>query len=362
MAKKLLWIFSFVGTSLLVTNCQSKPEEKEAPAKYLVSRPIQKDTVVSKDYVCQIRAFQHIELRALEQGYLKDIYVDEGQYVKQGQPMFKVMPNVYEADTKKMKAEVNLAQIEYNNTKLLSDKNIVSKNELALAKAKLDKAKAELQMANTHLGFTNINAPFDGIMNKLEARKGSLLEEGDLLTTLSNTSKMWVYFNVPEALYLDYMTKKKGKDQNIKLRLANGEMFNQLGKIETIEGEFNNETGNIEFRATFQNPEKILRHGQTGNVVLNTEVKNAILIPQKAAFEVLARKYVFVVDDKNIVHQKRIEVSEDEIPYLFIVTKGLSKNDRILLDGLRKVKDGEKIDVNYQEPSKVLSNLELEAE
>jgi len=362
MAKKLLWIFSVVGVTFMLTNCQSKEEKKEA-SKYLVSKPMQKDTIVSKDYVCQIHAFQHIELRSLEAGYLKHIYVDEGQFVKQGQTMFKVMPNVYEADVQKMKAEANLAQIEYNNTKLLADKNVVSPNELALSKAKLDKAKAELQMANTHLGFTDVKAPFSGIMDKLHAREGSLLEEGELLTTLSNNSKMWVYFNVPENFYLDYMNKKtKGEDQRVRLRLANGEFFNQEGKIETIEGEFNNETGNIEFRATFQNPDKILRHGQTGNVVLDSQVKNAILIPQKATFEVLARKYVFVVDDKNVVHQKQIEVSENELPYLFIVTKGLSKNDKILLDGLRKVKDGETIEVDYQEPAKVFSNLELEAE
>ncbi|MEZ4854535.1 efflux RND transporter periplasmic adaptor subunit [Flavobacterium sp.] len=362
MAKKLLWIFSVVGVTLMLTNCQSKEEKKEV-SKYLVSKPMQKDTIVSKDYVCQIHAFQHIELRSLEAGYLKHIYVDEGQFVKQGQSMFKVMPNVYEADVQKMKAEANLAQIEYNNTKLLADKNVVSPNELALAKAKLDKAKAELQMANTHLGFTDVKAPFSGIMDKLHAREGSLLEEGELLTTLSNNSKMWVYFNVPEIFYLNYMTKKtKGEDQKVRLRLANGEFFNQEGNIETIEGEFNNETGNIEFRATFQNPDKILRHGQTGNVVLDSQVKNAILIPQKATFEVLARKYVFVVDNKNVVHQKQIEVSENELPYLFIVTKGLTKDDKILLDGLRKVKDGETIEVDYQEPAKVFSNLELEAE
>lgn len=362
MAKKFLWIFGLT-CAFVATSCHSEKEKEEAPSKYLVSKPMVKDTLVSKDYVCQIHAFQHIELRALEQGYLKSIFVDEGQNVQQGQKMFKIMPNVYEADSQKMRAEVNLAQIEYNNTKLLADKNVVSQNELALSKAKLDKARAELQMAQTHLGFTDIKAPFNGIMDKLHVREGSLLEEGELITTLSNNSKMWVYFNVPEVQYLDYITKKKaGENEKVRLRLANGEFFDQDGEVETIEGEFNNETGNIEFRATFQNPDKILRHGQTGNIVLNNKVKNAVLIPQKATFEVLTRKYVFVVDDKNVVHQKQIEVSQDELPYLFIVTKGLSKNDKILLDGLRKVKDGDKIQSDYQEPAKVFSSLELEAE
>lgn len=362
MAKRFFMLLSLCSV-IVLTSCQSKKEEKEEIAKFLVTSPIQKDTLISRKYVSQIHSIRHIELRALERGYLQKIFVDEGQAVKVGQPMFKIMPNVYESELQIAQAEAQTAAIEYKNTKLLADKNVVSQNELALAKAKLEKANSEVRLSQTHLGFTNINAPFAGIMDHLHVREGSLLEEGELLTTLSDNSKMWVYFNVPEAEYLTYMTSKaKNEPLKVDLEMANGQFFNHEGIVETIEGEFDNETGNIAFRATFDNPDRLLRHGETGNIVVKNPYKNAILIPQKATFEVLDKKFVFVVDKNNVVHQKEITIANEELPYLFIVTKGLTPNDRILLEGIRKVKNGEKIEVDFQKPEKVLSSLELYAE
>ena len=314
------------------------------------------DTLITKDYVCQIRSLKHIKLRALEKGYLQKIFVDEGQFVKKGQLMFKIMPNVYEAEFKKAKAEANLAKIEYKNTKLLADSNIVSTNELAMSKAKYEKANAEAIIAQTHLGFTNIKAPFDGIMDHLHVREGSLIDEGELLTTLSDNSKMWVYFNVPEAEYLDYMDKKE-----VSLLLANNHEFDHKGIVETIEGEFNNETGNIAFRATFPNPNKILRNGETGSILMKTPYKDALIIPQKTTFEILDKKFVFVLDEKNEIHQREITIS-GELPHLFIIKEGISKNDKILLEGLRQVKQGQKIDYEFVKPNKAITNLELYAE
>jgi membrane fusion protein (multidrug efflux system) len=298
----------------------------------------------------------------LEKGYLQHIYVDEGQFVKKGQPMFHIMPNVYEADLQKAKAEAEVAEIEYKNTQLLADGNVVSANELAMAKAEYDKAKAEVKLAETHLGFTDIRAPFDGIMDHLEAREGSLLDEGELLTTLSDNSKMWVYFNVPEAEYLDYITSaNNGNKQQVELLMANNRKFDQVGVVETIEGEFNHETGNIAFRATFDNPKRILRHGETGSILMTVPLTNALLIPQKATFEVLDKKYVFVLDEKGTVQQREIHVGA-ELQHLFVVEKGLSENDKVLLEGIRMVKNGENIHFEYMKPEKMLSSLDLYAE
>jgi membrane fusion protein (multidrug efflux system) len=180
------------GALFYVSSCQTKNELEEEETKFIATSPLVKDTTIIKDYVCQIHAISHIELRALERGYLESIYVDEGQFVKKGQKMFQIMPLMYQAEMQKAQAEVNYVQIEYQNTKSLADRDIVSKNELALAKAKLDKAKAELNMAQVHLGFTLIKAPFDGVMDRFQVRLGSLLEEGDLLSSLADNSKMWV--------------------------------------------------------------------------------------------------------------------------------------------------------------------------
>jgi len=347
---------------LFHTSCESKKEEKEEEVEYSVTSPLQRDTLVTKEYVAQIHAISHIELRALEKGYLEKIYVDEGQSVKKGQLMFQIMPMIYEAETKRAQAEANFAEIEYQNTKSLADSNVVSKNELALGKAKFDKAKAELGLAQAHLSFTQIRAPFNGIMDHFQGRLGSLVDEGDLLTTLSDNSKMWVYYNVPEAEYLDYKTKIiRDGALKVELLMANNKLFDYPGVVETIEADFNNETGNIAFRATFPNPQGLLRHGETGNIVVKLPYKNALIIPQKATFEVLEKKYVYVLDKNNVIRSREITIAA-ELPHIFVVKSGLNKDDKILLEGLRQVRENEKIHSKFVKPDSVISHLSLYAE
>jgi membrane fusion protein (multidrug efflux system) len=302
-------------------------------------------------------------MRSQERGYLQKIFVDEGQLVKKGQLMFQIMPVIYQAEMEKAKAEMNFAEIEFKNTKSLADQNIVSPNELALAKAKLDKANAELSLAQAHLDFTQIRAPFDGIMDRLLMRLGSLIDEGELLTTLSDNSKMWVYFNVPESEYLEYAKKvKTGKNQTVRLQMANNELFDQEGIVETIEADFNNETGNIAFRATFSNPNRILRHGETGNILMPILLNDAIIIPQKATFDVLDKKYVYIVGEDNVLRATQIVIAQ-EMPHVYIVASGLNAKDKILAEGLGKVKNNEKIQykfVSFEKELAELNNLHAE--
>ncbi|GEO05955.1 hemolysin D [Adhaeribacter aerolatus] len=344
------------------TSCQSEKVKKEEETKFLVTSPLKKDTLITKEYVSQIRAISHIEVRALEKGYLEKIFVDEGQSIKKGQLMFQIMPTMYQAELQKAQAEASFAQIEYQNTSSLAASNVVAPNELAMAKAKLNKAKAEVSLAKVHLGFTQIRAPFDGIMDHFQVRLGSLVDEGDLLTTLSDNSQMWVYFNVPEAEYLDYKTTLKNNNMTqVKLLMANHQVFEYPGKVQTIEADFNNETGNIAFRAVFPNPKGLLRHGETGNILMEVPMKNALLIPQKATFEVLDKKYVYVVDKDNVIRSREISVAA-ELPHIFVVDKGLAERDKILLEGLRLVRENEKIHTKFVAPRKVMSGLELYAE
>jgi membrane fusion protein (multidrug efflux system) len=353
-------IIILILMALPFTGCGPKKEEKETGTQFTVTSPIKKDTTVERKYVCQIHSIQHIDVKALERGYLQKVFVDEGQVVHKGQPMFQIVPNIYKADKHKAEAEVKFAEVEYKNTKILADKNIVSPNELALNKAKLDKAKAELESSNAHLGFTEIKAPFDGLMDRFHARIGSLLEEGDLLTVLSDNSKMWVYFNVPEAEYLDYKETSKDSTMKVQLEMANHKLFKFPGTIETVQADFNNETGNIAFRAGFENPDRLLRHGETGNIVMTVPYKDAILIPQKATFEVLDKKYVYIVDNNGVLKSKKLDIIA-EMPDLYAVS-GLNTKDKILLDGLRLVKENQRITYNYIKPEKVESSLSLHSE
>ncbi|MBL8900472.1 MAG: efflux RND transporter periplasmic adaptor subunit [Planctomycetes bacterium] len=348
---------------LLTASChRGEHAHHEEIGKLAVTTPVRQSTELTREYVGQIRTIQHIEVRALARGFLQEVHVDEGQLIESGQPMFELLPVIYRAEVGKATAEAERAEIEYRNTKLLADKNIVSPNELALAQANLEKAQAELALASGHASFTKIAAPFRGIMGRFFARKGSLIDEGDLLTTLSDNSTMWVYFNVSEAEYLRFREGSNDpKSIPVRLRMANGELFDQLGRIETIEADFNNETGTIAFRAAFPNPNGLLRHGQTGKVLLSTPLENALLIPQKATFEVLDRKFVFVVDEAERVHARPIVVAA-ELPQLYVIRDGLGEDDRILLDGLRKVREGLVVETYFQAPENVLAHLEVPAE
>ena len=347
---------------LFLAACTSVKEEKEETARYAVTTPLKVDTSFVKEYVSQIRSVRNIEIRAQEKGYLEGIFVDEGQTVHSGQLLFRIMPKLYEAEFLKAKAEADAASIEYQNTKTLADKNVVSKNELALAKAKLDGANAEVALAKLHLSFTEIRAPFDGSIDRLPKKLGSLIDEGELLTSLSDNSQVFAYFNVSEPEYLDYKNNAQNRGSaRVNLLLANNEALKYAGQVETIESEFDNETGNIAFRARFPNPERLLRNGETGKVRMTVPLRGALVIPQKATYEIQDKTFVFVVDAGGIVHARNITLA-GTMPDLYVVGSGLQEGDKILLEGVQKVKDDNKIVADYVDPHTVIANLRLKAE
>jgi membrane fusion protein (multidrug efflux system) len=344
------------------TSCKSEKQEKEEAGKYAVTAPLKVDTSFVREFVSQIKSVRNIEIRAQEKGYLQNIYVDEGQFVKAGQVLFRIMPKIYEAELLKAQAEAAAAEIELQNTKTLADKNVVSKNELAMAQAKLDGAKAEVALAKLHLSFTEIRAPFDGTVDRIPKKLGSLIDEGELLTSLSDNSQMFAYFNVSEPEYLNFKTDPKAATNNqVSLLLANNQPLPYKGMVETVESEFDSETGNIAFRAKFPNPDRLLKHGETGKVQMTVPLHNALIIPQKATYEIQDKKYVFVVDKNGVVKSRNITIS-NQMPDLYVVGSGLSENDKILLEGVQKVKDDDKIDSEFIAPKEAIARLKLYAE
>lgn len=372
--------------SLFVTGCDEVEEQVHAEAQahheqheerghpahqILTTAPVRRDVISTEQYVCQIHSRRHIEVCALEGGYLKEIHVGEGQAVKEGDVMFEIRPVLFQARLNADVAEMELAQIEFNNTKNLFDRRIagssvVSDQEVALAKAKLAKAQAKVELAKAELDFTEVRAPFDGIVDRQLNQQGSLIEEGDILTTLSDNSMMWVYFNVPEARYLEYQTELNEQGQNhdglhIELTLANGQTFPYLGRIGAIEADFDNTTGNIPFRADFANPNGLLRNGQTGTVLIHRELKDAIVIPQRATYEILAKRYVYVIDEEGIVRQREIVVQK-VLEDVYVIERGVNENDTIVLEGTRQVRDGDHVECEFRDPAEVLANLKNHAE
>ena len=351
-----------------VSHSESKAESGHHEHTILVTSPVRRDVISTQPYVCQIHSCQHIEVRALEGGYLEKICVKEGQAVKKGELMFKILPTLYQARLESEDAEVQRIQIELDNAKALLQKGYVAAPQIALKEAEVAKAKAKLNLARAELSFASVTAPFDGIVDRQRSQQGSLIQEGDILTTFSDNSLMWVYFNVPEKDYLAYKADldkdKAGGNQahlQIELKLASGNIFPQPGKIGAIEADFNNTTGNISFRADFPNPDGLLRNGQTGTILIHSSLKDVVVIPQRATFEILARRYAYVIDKDDVVHQRDITIrsAQDDI---FVIENGLDKDDKIILEGIRQVRDGEKIEYEFRTPEEVLGNLKYHAE
>jgi RND family efflux transporter MFP subunit len=214
---------------------------------------------------------------------------------------------------------------------------------LEMAKAKLLEAEAELIQAKLLLSFADIKAPFDGVINRIPYRRGSFVEEGTLLTTISNNEQVFVYFNVAERDYLNFVFNDINyRTQDVGLVLANGLRYEHQGVIETNDAEFNPSTGTVAFRARFPNPNRILLHGLTGKVLLSVFVKDALIIPQKATFNRQEYKCVYVVNN-GIVEIKKIKILAN-LPQFYIIEEGLSFDDKILYEGILRVKEGERIE------------------
>ena len=366
-----LW-FSFTLVACQALRAQDHPREEER-RPVVLSSPAVRNVRTSQKYVCQIHSRRHIEVRALEQGYLEQVPVQEGQHVKEGDLLFKILPIVHKAHLDADRAELELANIQLRNTQMLSDNQVVSNQELAMAQAERNRAKAKVRLAAAKLGFMNLVAPFDGIIDRQYAQQGSLVEEGDMLTTLSDNSLMWVYFNVPEADYLRYKSlphainpespqQLKIPGTIIELQLANGNIFDQNGgDTVTIESDFDNETGNIQFRADFPNPNNLLRHGQTGTLLIGETLKDVLVIPQRATFEILDKRYVFVVGNDGIAHQRAIKVSH-EMDDIFVVESGLKASERFVFEGVRQLHDGERLKCKVVSADRALKNMKFHAE
>jgi len=345
---------------LLISACKQESQNAVSEtAKFPVFYPVLADTSYNSEYVAEIQSLQNVEIRARIRGFVQKIHVDEGKPVKQGQLLFTLGAQGFRGELHKAQAALQSAiaeqkplEIEIANTRLLVEKNVVSKTELDMKtaqlevlKAKIEEAKADISAAELNLSFAEIRAPFDGIVGRIPNKAGSLVEDGAMLTTLSDNDAVFAYFNVSEKEYLS-LTREKGfpKKGNLSLLLADGSPHNYKGEIETIDGQFDPSTGNIALRARFPNPQQLLRHGASGKVQIQNKLKNALIVPQKSTFDVQDKTYVFIVEKDGMVSRRAI-VPRLRLPHLFVIESGVTTADCILFEGIQNVKEGDKIEV-----------------
>ncbi|GAO44401.1 efflux RND transporter periplasmic adaptor subunit [Flavihumibacter petaseus] len=354
------------GAIILQCACSAKghpDNNKQELLKLPVVTVQQLDTLMVKSYVADLQALQNVEIRAKIQGFLEEIMIDEGQAVTKGQPLFRINDaelrnQVSQANAlvQNAEAEAETARLEETRVKKLVEKNIISASELSLAAAKVKSAEARVQEAKGHaenarirLSYAFIRSPFTGVIDRLPFKVGSLVDEGSLLTTISNLDAIYAYFNVSENEYLHFMKSKeenKPSLNDIGLTLADGSRYPQTGVVETMESIFDEKTGSIAFRAKFPNPDRILKHGATGKVSLTRNVADVMMVPQKAVFEIQDKNYVFVMDSQHTVKMRDIRANGRMDQYL-LVADGLQPGETIVSEGIQQIRDGSVIQPRY---------------
>jgi membrane fusion protein (multidrug efflux system) len=315
--------------SLSLFACSSPKAKPPRRAPQVTVGLVQSKTVtLSEKYVCQLRADHHIDIRAQEVGYLDAIEVKERQMVKQGDVLFQI-----------------------NYKKLFQDKAAASEGPSPDG-ANVTKARAGADAATVALGIAPLTAPFDGMVGRISLEVGSIIQKGEALTTLSDNDTMRAYFHLSEARYLEFKTElEEHKDEpHIELFLPNGKKYDHIGQLAAIGANFNTETGTVSFRADFANPDHLLQHGQTATLLIGRIQHHAIVIPHKATFEISDDRYVFVVDKDDVARRRKI-VIDDETDDLYVIKEGLQVDEKIIVDGVLHVHDGEKVEYSDQ-PSK----------
>lgn len=346
------------GLTVILLACHQREATTTTPT-FTVTNPVRTSAQIERELVADVQAARHIELRARIRGVVEEVLVDEGQLVRKGQRLFTISAREAEAAVRQANAQVLTAKaaltqatLEAQSAKRLFDKGVIAATELALANAKqqaaeatVEQAEAQTQQAKINASYTEVRAPFDGAVNRLPKRVGALVSEGDLLTTLSDCSEMLAYFHLPEAEALAYSgTAQNDASKNVRLVLANGQVFSGTGRIDAVESEVSKDTGTVALRARLQNPERTLKHGGTGKVVLSQTLHDVVIVPKTATFEIQDQLYVFVVDENAVVKSKRLRPTR-ELKESYIIASGLEAEDRVILDGQQKLHDGDRITV-----------------
>jgi len=353
--------FLFLIPVIFIYACSDSNASRQTEASlktYPIVPVIEKDTFFHLQYVADIQARKNVEILSRIPGILEHIHVDEGQMVRKGQLLFTINDDELqialtkaEAVINNAKADARVAEVERQRVQHLVDKKIVSRTELDLAEAKLNALKAQLEEAvsekaavQKRISYTRVHAPFDGIVDRLPLKEGSYLSENSCLTTLSDTRSMLAYFNVSEA---DYLRLKLGDKQKldeaaVQLILADGTPYPLKGIIEAKGSEIDENTGAIVFRADFPNPDRLLKHGASGTVLISRQSSTVLMVPQKSVLEIQDKNYVFILDQDNKVHMRHFQPS-GRIKDYYIVKSGLSPRDRIVYEGIHSITNGEKI-------------------
>ncbi|QNK61326.1 efflux RND transporter periplasmic adaptor subunit [Pedobacter sp. PAMC26386] len=373
---KTTLIYSCLSACLILSSCTpaKNPEQQERIQEFPVLSIATQKADLFAEYPATLQGEQTVEIRSKVDGYIEQVYVAEGTIVSKGQSLFKIDANSLQQEMNNKNAAVlaaaaNLetASIQTERTKILVEKKIVNSFELTSAKnaeqvkkAELNQAKADLSAAKSKLAYTNIVSPINGVVGSLPYKIGSLVSSTSAiaLTTIANTKQIYAYFSLSQQQLGSFLSQYNGQKisekfknmPQVSLIMQDGETYRSKGKIETLSGVLNAETGAANFKAVFPNPEAKLWSGASATIRIPTQLNEAIMVPKSTTFELQGKYFVFKVDQKNIVHHTPIDIMDAVTDKDYLVTKGLITGDKIVTEGLGNLKDGMKIKPNPATP------------
>lgn len=363
---------STLFTGLLIVSllgCHSGQQDNAATTEIPKLPVVQVKTAsvtTYQEFPATLEGRVNVEIRPQVEGYLEKIYVDEGAAVRKGQPLFRIDTRSYQeqvgnasASLLAAKANLDKAALEVTRLTPLVENNVVSDVQLkaaqsayAAAKANVEQARSVVGTANVNLNRTLITAPASGFIGRLPHKPGSLVGRAELqpLTTLSDVHEVYAYFSMSEVDFLRFTQQAAGRSLADKIRnlppvnlmLADGNTYTRKGRIELVSGQFDKTMGAISFRAVFPNAEGLLRSGITGRVRIPEPHPSAIVVPQEATFERQDRVFVFALADSNKVVSKPLQIGGKSGNY-YLITKGLQPGERIVREGLDRLRDGDVI-------------------
>ena len=329
-----------------------------------------------RSYVADIQAIQFVEVKPKVEGFIQKVLVDEGEKVKKGQPLFQLSSEEYsqtvkeaQANYKQAEAQYDMAAYEVERIDRLVSKQILSKirldqaiKEKEVAQMKVEQARAQLQRSQMDYSYTTITSPFDGYIDRIPYKVGSLVNTQSLLTTVSDISEIFAYYRVNESEYLEFKRRQISGENieganDVELILSDGSIYSHKGRLETVEGDFERGTGSIAFRVRFPNPDGLLKHGVTGKVRMMTTMNNICLVPQKSTFEIQDFTYIYTVDNEGVVKVRSFEPLERYNNYY--VTQDLPVNTAIVYEGVQMMKDGITIKTDTVDINTLRNEMEM---
>ena len=337
----------------LLESCSGKKGQTDlkSTTKFKVEIVSRGDATVYTLFPVQIQSQDAIEIYPRATGYVRKIYVQEGDNVKKGDPILKIDDADYLQTVNSTKAAYDNARLEVIKLRPLVEKEIISPFQLQTAQSNAEAADAAYENAKINLSYTLITAPVSGVIGRISLREGSLLTAGIAtpITAVASNGDVFAYFSFDEKLLLQFvdsdhvsLKQRVAKLPPVEVVLANGEVYEHKGRVELGSSLVDPSTGSLQMKGVFPNPDAILRSGSTGTIRIPTFYKNAMIVPQKATYDIQDKKMIFTVDSTNTVHVTNIRVSNNTSDN-FIVASGLSDGDRIVLDGVGKIKDGDRI-------------------